>query len=330
MLKISLKDLQSDYDNENKIVLDKPELQCATNERGHIIVDITTQKGDKIHARFVSANREAYSQLWIKLWTDVIKVDDYSYNSESGLVILKTSLYWDIYKRYQHGKALIQGTGRSDTSINGQSFTFPTTAFYFQKIDVDTNRDVQNCYRGVYGIKCGDELVYIGSSSTNIMERWREHMKAFCRKDITAMVRSHMYLDLKDRLDEISFILIYSDRDIADMMNFPVGYLPSTYLIQYTELLLIRAYKPKYNSEGIDTNFKFRGHCELDGNGIPIEYLHIIRDILTRDFSEYSAENIKSWIEGLYGEEVYKALTETPLRNDTYDEYLRSYQTHIF
>lgn len=53
MLKISLKDLQSDYDNENKIILDKPELQYATNERGHIIVDIITQKGDKIHARFV-------------------------------------------------------------------------------------------------------------------------------------------------------------------------------------------------------------------------------------------------------------------------------------
>lgn len=329
MLQMTLNEIQEAH--QSQIVLEKPEVEFLTNERGHIIINIITIKGDRIHAVFVSQKREPYSQLWVKAWVDLIK-ENYTYNEDLGLVIPKTSVYWDIYKRYQYGKEMVLGTGRNQTTINGQPFNLPSTGYYFNKVnqEVESIR-TPNIYRGVYGIKCGDELIYIGSSSTNIMERWQQHVNAFMWKDDSPITASSpMYRDMHNHLDEISFILIYSDRDIGDMLGMSSICLPSTYIIQYTELLLIRVYKPKYNSEGITTNFRYQGTCELDGNGIPLDYIHVVRHLLDTDSEEYREEGVKQWIIGQYGEDVYNVLTSTPLRNDTYDEYLRSYKKHIW
>jgi hypothetical protein len=57
--------------------------------------------------------------------------------------------------------------------INDEPYHFPNTEYYF------SSEEPMIGERAVYGIYYGDDLLYIGSASSGIEQRWKEHHEAF-------------------------------------------------------------------------------------------------------------------------------------------------------
>lgn len=76
----------------------------------------------------------------------------------------------------------------------------------------------------------------------------------------------------------------------------------SAEMIQYTEQLLIKAYRPVFNKEGKTTPFIYRAGPRLAG--IDPDYLTIVQDFLINCEKE-TPEDIKKWFIEKYGEYIY-------------------------
>lgn len=273
-----------------KIILQDPKYTCILNNKGYLCNTYITCKGDKIKADFCSPKKQEYSQVFSKIW-EFIK-DQYILISELHLIMLPIPLYWEIYKRHLYGKEFIKHTGITTNClwINGVNYTFPKPEDYFK------NSSIQNTVRGVYAIKRNENIIYIGSSSTNVIERWKEHVKCFLERSPL----NEMYTAIED-YKQLSFELIYSDEDINNMFPIKVTKV-SAEMIQYTEQLLIKAYQPAFNSEGKTIPFVYRAGPRLAG--IDPDYLNIIQTFLI-DCEKEKPEEIKQWFIEKYSENIY-------------------------
>ena len=273
-----------------KIILQDPTYTCIVNAKGYLCNTYTTCKGDEIKAEFYTAKKQEYSQVFSKIW-DLIK-DQYTLIPETHLITLPAPLYWNIYKKQLYGKEFIKHVGILTNClwINGVNYTFPQPEDYFK------NSSILKTVRGVYAIKKGEEIIYIGSSSTNVIDRWKEHVQCFLNRSPL----NDMYSAIEDT-SELNFELIYSDDDINNMFPVKVSQV-SAEMIQYTEQLLIKTYRPVFNKEGKTTPFIYRAGPQLAG--IDPDYLKIVQDFLINCEKE-TPEDIKKWFIEKYGEYIY-------------------------
>ena len=273
-----------------KIILQDPTYTCIVNAKGYLCNTYITCKGDEIKAEFYTAKKQEYSQVFSKIW-DLIK-DQYTLIPGTHLITLPAPLYWNIYKKQLYGKEFIKHIGILTNClwINGVNYTFPQPEDYFK------NSSVLKAVRGVYAIKKGEEIIYIGSSSTNVIDRWKEHVQCFLNRSPL----NDMYAAIEDT-SELNFELIYSDDDINNMFPVKVSQV-SAEMIQYTEQLLIKTYRPVFNKEGKTTPFIYRAGPRLAG--IDPDYLKIVQDFLINCEKE-TPEDIKKWFIEKYGEYIY-------------------------
>lgn len=206
-----------------KIILQDPTYTCIVNAKGYLCNTYTTCKGDEIKAEFYTAKKQEYSQVFSKIW-DLIK-DQYTLIPGTHLITLPAPLYWNIYKKQLYGKEFIKHVGILTNClwINGVNYTFPQPEDYFK------NSSILKTIRGVYAIKKGEEIIYIGSSSTNVIDRWKEHVQCFLNRSPL----NDMYTTIEDT-SELNFELIYSDENINNMFPVKVSQV-SAEMIQYTE-----------------------------------------------------------------------------------------------
>lgn len=273
-----------------KIILQDPTYTCIVNAKGYLCNTYITCKGDEIKAEFYTAKKQEYSQVFSKIW-DLIK-DQYTLIPGTHLITLPAPLYWNIYKKQLYGKEFIKHVGILTNClwINGVNYTFPQPEDYFK------NSSILKTVRGVYAIKKGEEIIYIGSSSTNVIDRWKEHVQCFLNRSPL----NDMYAAIEDT-NELNFELIYSDDDINNMFPVKVSQV-SAEMIQYTEQLLIKTYRPVFNKEGKTTPFIYRAGPRLAG--IDPDYLKIVQDFLINCEKE-TPEDIKKWFIEKYGEYIY-------------------------
>lgn len=290
-MKYSFKDLIN-KEEDNNIILQDPSYTISINKSNNNIQGVyTTCKGDVIKATFISMKKEDYSEAFPKYW-EIIR-ENYKLDIDHHLIILLPKIYWDLYKKRAYGKEFLKHTGilYNVLEINGEHFTFPDTNYYFKEL-----KDGSGLIRGIYAIKLGESILYIGSCSTNIIARWKEHTQCFLDRD----PRNAMYTAIEVP-NQLSFELLFSDEDINNMLPKKVTRV-STEMIQYTEQILIKTYQPPFNIEGKTIPFVYRGGYPL--NNIDTDYIKIIEDFLLNYKCE-TQEDIKQWFITKYGEELY-------------------------
>lgn len=284
-------------EEDNNIILQDPTYTISINKNNNYIQGIyTTCKGDTVKVVFTSMKKEIYSEVFPKYWETI--GEDYKLDLDHHLIILLPKIYWDLYKRCAYGKEFLKHTGifSNTLEVNGERYNFPDTNYYFKGLE-----DRGGPIRGVYAIKLRENILYIGSCSTDIIARWKEHVQCF----LDRAPRNAMYTSVEDPT-QLSFELLFSDEDINNMLPKKVTKV-STEMIQYTEQILIKAYQPPFNIEGKTAPFAYRGGQPL--NSIDIDYIEIIEDFLLNCKCE-TQEEIKHWFVTKYGEEIYNKLTK--------------------
>lgn len=210
----------------NKILIEK--------QNKKIIVTIESDLGQNIVIKFNSANKKIYAVAMIDIWLN--EIENYTIVPEG--LCLEPSVYWNIYKRKEYGKSLLQGTGYT-MFINEKEISFVPTNYYFQTDN-----------QAVYGIYDKDELLYIGSTS-NYPQRWSEHYLSFYNKNRG----NKMYQNTEINPDELEFKILYNQKDIAALAEVDQV---SMYEYETVEKICIEHFKPKYNIEGITMPFKYQ------------------------------------------------------------------------
>lgn len=279
---------------EKKIVYEKANIILEVDEKGYKHVSYTTKLGDTFVAIFSSTKKEQYCMSFVEMM-DLIDIN-YELYEEQSRIYLSPNIFWHIYKKMENGKSLLThvGTLTKSYKVNGKHYYFPTADSYFHPIESKLQEDNK---RGVYGIYFREDLIYIGSSSQGVLERWKEHAVNF--RDHCP---SNSMYKIED-FEEIEFRLLYSDKDINEMLPYKKSYVGSATL-QFVEQLLIKAYQPRYNREGITSPFVYR----LSGNKeeIEVDHVEVAKDFLLNTSIE-EKDKIDRWFYEKYGENAYKS-----------------------
>lgn len=67
----------------------------------------------------------------------------------------------------------MRGTGYT-LKVNDVPYHFPSTQFYFSKAEIEAGGE-----RGVYAIKYDDDILYVGSSGSGLIDIWKQHNACF-------------------------------------------------------------------------------------------------------------------------------------------------------
>ena len=290
---MTIKELLNKSEEQNKVLLQEPSFKIEENEKGYKIVSYTTAFGDVFKATFYSKKKEIYTTIFI----EIMKIigTNYSLNSSKKLIHLSPTQFWTIYKKIEEGKNILKAVGvlGGKFKVNETFYSFPNTDYYFHQ---EENNNFST--RGVYGIYFREELIYIGSSSTDILERWSQHAKDF----IIHSPHSQMY-KIQD-LDDIEFKLLYEDKEINEMLPIKQKVV-STGTIQFVEQLLIKTLKPRYNIQGVIEPFQYKGKLTT---GIDLDYVNIAIHFLTDEDYKDINTILYNFCEE-YGEDALIAVT---------------------
>lgn len=265
---MTIKELLSKDEEQKKVLLQEPSFKIEENEKGYKIVTYVTALGDIFNVTFYSKKKGIYAITFIEIMN--IIGTNYILNSNKKLIHLQPTQFWTIYKKIEEGKNILGAVGvlGGKIKVNENFYSFPDTNYYFQK---EENNNFST--RGVYGIYFREELIYIGSSSTDILERWTQHAKSF-----TVHSPQNQMYKIQD-LDDIEFKLLYEDKEINEMLPIKQKVV-STGTIQFVEQLLIRTLRPRYNIQGVVEPFQYKGKLTT---GIDLDYVDIAIKFLTEE-----------------------------------------------
>lgn len=99
--------------------------------------------------------------------------------------------------------------------------------------------------RGIYGIYCNDELVYIGKTNVAFEKRFAQHWEGIHQG-------KGMYLYEQLHKEDYNIITMKS---IISLYDIKIGEELSNRDIESMELALITLYKPKYNRAGVTSDY---------------------------------------------------------------------------
>ena len=290
---MTIKELLGKDEEQKKILLQKPNFKIEENEKGYKIVTYITALGDVFNVTFYSQKKGIYAPTFIEVMN--IIGTNYILNSDKKLIHVQPSQFWTIYKKIEEGKNILKAVGvlGGKIKVNENFYSFPDTDYYFQK---EENNNFST--RGVYGIYFREELIYIGSSSTDVLERWTQHAQSFT----THSPQNQMY-KIQD-LEDIEFKLLYEDKEINEMLPIKQKVV-STGTIQFVEQLLIKTLKPRYNIQGIAEPFQYKGNLTT---GIDLDYVNMAIKFLTdKNYKDSDTILYNFCVE--YGEDALIAVT---------------------
>lgn len=254
-----------------------------------------TPLGDKIECIFNSAKREKYYIAWQTIWKTIIQ-SNYTVFKESHTIAFPVRTYWNIYKKTPCGKEFMEQTG-CRFSFNSEKYLFPYARDFYLNSEKYSKTD-EAALRGIYCIKENGLIIYIGSSATNIKERWKDHVQAFLQKK---QFTNKMYKEIKDPT-ALEFEILMTDEDIKKEFPYPVKYI-DCFVIEYTENIFIKALRPKYNREGITEKFTYKNKDYT--TAFNVDYIALLEECLLND-TKISPE----------GEEIIKySVNEVPITN---------------
>lgn len=230
-----------------------------------------SSKGDQFKFIFRGAKKETYLSIAQRAFETLIK-DNYLL-LPNNFLYLAPSDYWTIYKRWEYGKNFITITNNVKFYINDILYHFIDTNYYFSATKENLG--------GVYGIYYNNELLYIGSSVSDLQARWKEHDTNFRTRSSSNKMYQQDF-----NPDEIEYRSLIDLNDISNLINKQT---PSSWLIEYTELIYIQIFKPLYNSEGITKTFSFKVKRE----DLPTDYWETFQRFLKNG-------DIQSQMEGYY------------------------------
>ena len=276
-----LEEIKSDNQHPTEIKAEE-----VIKEDNKITWRFITPLGDKIECVFSSPKREKYYITWQTVWKTIIQ-GNYTVFKESKTIAFPTQIYWNIYKKTLHGKEFMEQTG-CRFSFNSEKYSFPSAQDFYLNSE-KYSKDNEEVLRGIYCIKENGLIIYIGSSATNIKQRWKDHVQAFLQKK---QFTNQMYKNVKDPT-ALEFEILMTDEDIKKEFPYPVKYI-DCFVIEYTENMFIKALRPKYNIEGKTEKFNYKNkdyttafnvdyialleECLLNDNGISPEGEEIIKD----------------------------------------------------
>ncbi len=237
-------------------------------EDSNVTIIFKSGLGDEFKMIFSSPKREKYAAAASVMFEKIIE-NDYTLYPESRLVYLRPSIYWNIYKRFLYGKEIIKGTG-NQLLVNGERYHFPDTQFYFSSAKDELIGDI----RGVYGIYYDDVLLYIGSSVSGVIERWKEHDSAF-RGGGPGLMYTKGF-----NADEIRYELLVSLDEIGKILGVES---PARWLVEFVESICIKTMRPVYNVEGKTSDFRFKVRPEDNIDGAPLDYFKMIQGFLEEE-----------------------------------------------
>lgn len=218
-----------------------------TKEEKKITFKCKTCLGDEVIMIFNSPKREEYAAIAEKIWVEYTLLPNH-------LVYLPPNIYWTIYKKIPLGFEFLKGVGNI-LEINGEKYYFPKTDFYFSEKVEGT--------RGVYGIYWEELLIYEGSAS-DIMSRWHEHDAHFREGRGPNFMYSQGF-----EPDKIRYEILDDGSDLG--IN-----TPSMWIFELIERVYIKLLKPKFNKEGLTTQFNF----QAKPNDVPISYWKMLQEYL--------------------------------------------------
>lgn len=281
-------------EEQRKSLLQTSDFKIEENEKGYKTVTYKTVLGDIFSATFYTKKSGIYAPVFIKIMDYIC--DNYILKKEKKLIFLPPTQYWTIYKKIEEGPTILRAVGilGKSFSVNGERYSFPHTDYYFHQ-DKNEQKDI---IRGVYGIYFRGDLIYVGSSSTDVIERWTQHANNFsAHSPISAMYK------IQD-LEDIEFKMLWEDKDINDMLPIPQKVVSSG-TIQFVEQLLIKTFKPRYNIEGVSAPFKYKG---TSTTGIDLDYVDIAMKFLSDEDYKDIGTILYEFCE-IYGEEALIAVS---------------------
>ena len=241
---------------------EKPISSIERNEK-EIIFYYTSSLGDKFKFIFIGPKRENYLKIAQDAFESLIN-DTYTLLPQNQIYLMPSN-YWTIYKRWPEGKGFLTVKNNARVFINDQRYRFVEPYYYFN-VDKESPG-------GVYGIYYHDELIYVGSSTQDMVARWKEHDAYFRSKgDLNEMYRFGY------DPNEIEYRTLKTGDEIAETIG--VNRI-SSWLIEYTEYIYIDIFKPKWNKEGNTKPFEFKVR-EAD---IPISHWKTFKEFLVSSHS---------------------------------------------
>lgn len=158
-----------------------------------------------------------------------------SFYIDGKIIALSPEIYWELYKGSNKNFAMSQ----MDINYNGNWYKLAERSYYFPQGK-----------QGVYGIYYENELIYIGSSS-NYIERWREHNINFRQKKVDVSKMYGMDYDA----DLLEYKILAESKEFE---KIPRVKTVDMWIMENVEKFLIEKYQPKFNIEGIEKQFEFK------------------------------------------------------------------------
>lgn len=240
-MKLTGKELTEIIKQQNKPKPAQKETQqfTLTKYKTKFTLSFTSLLDDEIILENIT---EAALPSLIDFWTN----DAITYTIENNTIKLEPNLFWKFYKSTPEHKKILTNTGFK-MKINGKPTKFAGRETYFSK------------NIGIYGIIYHNHLLYVGSSITDYMERWKQHQRAFAKKDKEG---NAMYALLNLKEQELEYKLLYTEEEINQLYEaaqklFPKEQFLNSLVIQALEKCTIEKYKPYFNHEGIQTSYKY-------------------------------------------------------------------------
>lgn len=255
------------------------EEQVIRQEDGTIIWYYTTPLGDQIQCTFNTVNKEKYLNAWQTIWKTIIK-DQYDVLKDKHMIALNVSTYWMIYKKIMYGRNFIMLNG-CKFIFNSENYKFPLPQQLYSNIE-KYSKGTGSVIRGIYCIKENGTIIYVGSSVTDMKQRWKEHVENF--KYRKQQLLNKMYTEVKD-LNNLEFEILMTDEDIKNNFPYPVKYI-DCFVVEYTENIFIKALKPKYNVQGIRTAFEYKNRNYT--TAFNIDYIGLLEECLLDKNNEIS------------------------------------------
>jgi hypothetical protein len=115
-------------------------------------------------------------------------------------------------------------------------------------------KQIEDCYVhwGIYGIKMGEEMVYVGYTQDDFRVAWLRHESMMRNPKIETPQQNYLYKAMRE--NEYEFVVLLDITKLNNNMDYKKRDL------ECMKLMAINIYKPKFNYEGVKTPYKHGRH----------------------------------------------------------------------
>lgn len=161
---------------------------------------------------------------------------------------------WYSYKSYTHPELNFRGKPCSEDEFLKLKEQYEKEEERYKKQELERQKKQaikENSDRGVYGIYCNDELIYIGKTNVSFKTRFSQHLEAINSKSTAQFLYKYIVQQKEKNNAEITM------KSLVNVKELKVNGKINNRDIEAMELALIDLYKPICNIQGVKQDYEF-------------------------------------------------------------------------